>query len=105
MHNMQDSIICFINNHEPYLELQKASYLKEVLDILYWKASAYIHLNFNGPGYRDEAKVIQKEIMSFEKELFGEKSKQYLEALLFYKYCLKWPEDNEEISYEGYRVL
>lgn len=98
MHNMQDSIICFINKHEPYLELQKASYLKEVLDILYWKASAYIHLNFNGPGYRDEAKVIQKEIMSFEKELFGEKSKQYLEALLFYKYCLKWPEDNEEIS-------
>ncbi len=99
MLNMQDSIICFINKHEPYLELQKASYLKEVLDILYWKASAYIHLNFNGPGYRDEAKVIQKEIMSFEKELFGEKSKQYLEALLFYKYCLKWPEDNEEISY------
>lgn len=99
MHNMQDSIICFINKHEPYIELQKASHLKEVLDILYWKASAYIHLNFNGPGYRDEAKVIQKEIMSFEKNLYGEKSKQYLEALLFYKYCLKWPEDDEEISY------
>lgn len=98
MCNMQDSIIDFINEHGPYLMQKKTSYEKEVLDILYWKLSAFIHLNFNKSGYREEAKSIASEIVNFNQRQYSENSIQYLSSLYMYTFCLRLPDNRQELS-------
>ena len=98
MCNMQDSIIDFINEHEAYLMQKKSSYEKEVLDILYWKLSAFIHLNFNKSGYREEAKSIASEIVDSNQRQYSENSIQYLSSLYMYIFCLRLPDNKQELS-------
>ena len=96
--NMQDSVINFINDYAPYLERQKINHEKSVLEILYWKLSAYIHLNFNKAGYRENAKDIAKQIVHYAKFNNGENTIQYLRSLYTYIFCLQVPNDIQELK-------
>ena len=96
---LYNKVIETINNNNIFLKsIDYNEWEQYILDILYWKASAYCKLDFTIPDSQKEAINIQKKRLEFVEKKIGINNKNYLGELLSLRMCYIYPNDTIQID-------